>query len=136
MTPAELAAATGTQQQAVEAWAWAVDAHDLATLEGDRLIGHEDIAVILLDELRPEYLGGQFMHATIASLDWGGMADFFRTGEPIRDRPDRYRIAIERLTAQDIAVFFQEALRPCPSSSPTSRRAAASSTCTAAAADG
>ena len=36
--------------------------------------------MILLDELRPEYLGGQFMHATIASLDWGGMADFFRTG--------------------------------------------------------
>jgi SAM-dependent methyltransferase len=114
MTPAALAAATGTQPQAVEAWAWAVDAHDLATLEGDRLIGHEDIAVILLDELRPEYLGGQFMHATIASLDWGGMADFFRTGEPVRDRPDRYRIAIERLTAQDIAVFFQEALSALP----------------------
>ena len=114
MTPAELAAATGTHPQAVEAWAWAVDAHDLATLEGDRLIGHEDIAVILLDELRPEYLGGQFMHATIASLDWGGMADFFRTGEPIRDRPDRYRMAIERLTAQDIAVFFQEALADLP----------------------
>jgi SAM-dependent methyltransferase len=70
--------------------------------------------VILLDELRPEYLGGQFMHATVASLDWGGMADFFRTGEPIRDRPDRYRIAIERLTAQDIAVFFQEALSALP----------------------
>ena len=74
MTPAELAAATGTHPQAVEAWAWAVDSHDLATLEDDRLIGHEDIAVILLDELRPEYLGGQFVHATVASLDWGGMA--------------------------------------------------------------
>ena len=70
--------------------------------------------MILLDELRSEYLGGQFMHATIASLDWGGMADFFRTGEPMRDRPDRYRVAIERLTAQDIAVFFQEALSELP----------------------
>jgi len=30
MTPAELATATGTHPQAVEAWAWAVDAHDLA----------------------------------------------------------------------------------------------------------
>src|SRR6188472_3002933 len=114
MTPAQLAAATGTHQQAVEAWAWAVDAHDLATLEGDRLIGHEDIAVILLDEMRSEYLGGQFMHATIASLDWGAMVDFFRTGSPVRDRPDRYRIAIERLTAQDVAVFFQEALAELP----------------------
>jgi SAM-dependent methyltransferase len=114
MTPGELAAATGTHQPAVEAWAWAVDAHDLATFEGDRLHVDEDIAVILLDELRPEYLGGQFVHAAIASLDWGGMADFFRTGQPIRERPDRYRAAIERLTAQDIAVFFQEALADLP----------------------
>jgi SAM-dependent methyltransferase len=114
LTPAELAAATGTRQPAIEAWGWAADAHDLVTLEDDRLTVDEDIAVILLDELRSEYLGGQFMHATIASLDWGGMADFFRTGEPIRERPDRYRVAIERLTAQDIAVFFQEALSMLP----------------------
>ena len=51
---------------------------------------------------------------TVASLDWGGMLDFFRTGEPIRQRPDRYRVAIERLTAQDIGVFFQEALAALP----------------------
>jgi SAM-dependent methyltransferase len=114
LTPAELATATGTREPAVEAWGWAADAHDLVTLEDGRLTNHEDIAVILLDELRSEYLGGQFMHATIASLDWGGMADFFRTGEPMRERPDRYRVAIERLTAQDIAVFFQEALSELP----------------------
>jgi SAM-dependent methyltransferase len=114
LTAAELATATGTREPAVQAWGWAADAHDLITLDGDRLTVDEDIAIILLDELRPEYLGGQFMHATIASLDWGGMADFFRTGEPIRDRPDRYRVAIERLTAQDIAVFFQEALSELP----------------------
>ena len=77
------------------------------------------------------------MHATVASLDWGGMADFFRTGEPIRERPDRYRIAIERLTAQDIAVFFQEALvGPAAARRRPRRRAAASSTSTAAAAAG
>ncbi len=110
----ELAKATGTREHAIEAWAWAADAHDLATLEGDRLTADEDVAIVLLDELRPEYLGGQFMHATVASLDWGGMADFFRTGEPIHERPDRYRVAIERLTAQDIAVFFQEALSVLP----------------------
>jgi len=114
LTVDELAAQAGCQTKAVEAWGWAADAHDLATLEGDRLTVDEDVAVVLLDESRPDYLGGQFVHATVASLDWGGMVDFFRTGEPIRERPDRYRVAIERLTAQDNAVFFQEALAELP----------------------
>jgi tRNA G46 methylase TrmB len=42
------------------------------------------------------------------------MVEFFRTGQPLGTRPDRYRVAIERLTAQDIAVFFQEALAELP----------------------
>ena len=42
------------------------------------------------------------------------MEDFFRTGQPITERPDRYRMAIERLTRQDIAVFFQEVLAAMP----------------------
>src|SRR5215471_18071180 len=114
ITPADLAAATSCHPPAVEAWAWAADAHDLATLERDRLTSHDDIAAVLLDTDRPEYLGGQFIHATVASLDWGGMVEFFRTGQPQAERPDRYRMAIERLTAQDIAVFFQEALAALP----------------------
>jgi ubiquinone/menaquinone biosynthesis C-methylase UbiE len=109
-----LAGLAGCQPKAVEAWAWAADAHDLVTLADERLIVDEEVAVVLLDETRSEFLGGQFVHATVASLDWGSMLDFFRTGEPIRDRPDRYRMAIERLTAQDIAVFFQEALSALP----------------------
>ena len=36
------------------------------------------------------------------------------TGRPVASRPDRYREAIERLTRQDIAVFFQEALAALP----------------------
>ena len=114
LTPDELAAETGCQPTAVETWAWAADAHDLVTLEDGRLTVDEDVAIILLDDLRSEYLGGQFVHAAVASLDWGGIVEFFRTGEPIRERPDRYRLAIERLTAQDIAVFFQEALAELP----------------------
>jgi SAM-dependent methyltransferase len=47
-------------------------------------------------------------------MDWGGMTAFFRTGQPITDRPDRYRTAIERLTRQDIAVFVQEVLAALP----------------------
>ena len=69
---------------------------------------------MLLDETRPEFLGGQFVHSVIASLDWGGMLDFFRTGRPTPERPDRYRVSIERLTVQDVAVFFQEALAELP----------------------
>jgi hypothetical protein len=66
--------------------------------------------------------------------DWGGMVDFF--GPPTDpERPDAHRVAIERLTAQDIAVFFQEALAAY-SSSPTCHAAAAWSTSTAAAAAG
>ncbi len=114
LTVGDLARDAGCVPEAIDAWAWAADAHDLVTLDGDRLTVDDDVAVILLDEGRPDYLGGQFVHAAVASLDWGGMVDFFRTGEPIRSRPDRYRVAIERLTAQDIAVFFQEALAALP----------------------
>ncbi len=114
LAPADLATQAGCHERAIEAWAWAADAHDLATLEDGRLTIDDDLAVVLLDTNRSEFLGGQFVHATVASLDWGGMLDFFRTGEPIGERPDRYRAAIERLTAQDIAVFFQEALAELP----------------------
>ena len=114
ITPAELAAATGTQPEAIDAWSWAGDAHELTTLEDGRLTIDEDVARILLDDQQPDFLGGQFVHAVVASMDWGGMAAFFRDGVPLRDRPDRYRAAIERLTRQDIAVFFQEVLSALP----------------------
>lgn len=114
LTPAELAAATATAPMAVEAWSWATDAHDLTTYEDGRIAVDADVAATLLDDDRPDFLGGQFVHAVVASMDWGGMVDFFRTGRPIAARPDRYRAAIERLTRQDIAVFFQEALAALP----------------------
>jgi SAM-dependent methyltransferase len=74
----------------------------------------EDVAEVLLDGDRADFLGGQFVHAVVASMDWGGMPEFFRTGTPIGSRPDRYRVAIETLTRQDIAVFFQEVLAALP----------------------
>jgi SAM-dependent methyltransferase len=114
ITPADGAATTETQPEAVEAWSWASDAHDLAVLEDGRLTIDADVAEILLDDQRAEFLGGQFIHAVVASMDWGGMEDFFRTGQPLASRPDRYRAAIERLTRQDIAVFFQEVLAALP----------------------
>jgi SAM-dependent methyltransferase len=114
LSATELARQSGCEIGPVKAWVSAADAHELAELRDDRLVLDEDTAVILLDEARPEFLGGQFVHSVIASLDWGEMLDFFRTGEPIRERPDRYRQSIERLTVQDVAVFFQEALAELP----------------------
>ena len=90
------------------------DAHRLVTIEDGLVRLDDDTAIVLFDDDRPEFIGGQFVHSVIASLDWGGMLEFFRTGEPISDRPDRYRASIERLTVQDIAVFFQEALAELP----------------------
>lgn len=114
LTTADLAGATNTHAEAVEAWAWASDAHDLTTFGDGRLTMEADTAAILLDGDRADFLGGQFVHAVVASMDWGGMAEFFRTGKPIADRPSRYRQAVETLTRQDIAVFFQEVLAALP----------------------
>ncbi len=114
LTTGELAAAAGCRPEAIDVWAWAADAHELATLDGDRLTIDDATAMVLLDDQRPEFLGGQVVHSVTASLDWGGMLEFFRTGQPIATRPDRYRASIERLTVQDIAVFFQEVLAQVP----------------------
>lgn len=114
LTPSELATSTATDREAVETWVWAADAHRLVTLDEGRVAIDPDLAAMLLDIDRPDHLGGQFIHAVVAAMDWGGIADFFRSGTPVAARPDRYRVAIERLTRQDIAVFFQEVLAALP----------------------
>jgi SAM-dependent methyltransferase len=114
LSATDLAERAGCALRPIEAWVWAADAQGLAELRDDRLVLDEDTAAILLDEARPEFLGGQFVHSVVASLDWSHMLEFFRTGEPIRQRPDRYRQSIERLTVQDVAVFFKEALAELP----------------------
>ncbi len=114
MTADELARRTGTEPALIGRWAWGAGAHDLIELEEDRLRMPQDVAGILLDASRPEYLGGQFLHAAIGSLDFGDLMGVLRTGVPVASRPDRYRQAIERLTVQDIAVFFQEVLPAIP----------------------
>jgi SAM-dependent methyltransferase len=114
LTPAELARRTGTEPRLVSDWAWGADAHDLVTMEDGRIAVPDDVAVVLLDAARSEYLGGQFLHAATGSLDYAHLLEVFRTGMPVASRPDRYRAAIERLTVQDIAVFFQEVLVSVP----------------------
>ncbi len=114
LTLDELARRTSTQRPLVARWAWGADAHDLVDLDGDRVTAIEDVATILLDSDRAEYLGGQYLHATVGSLDFGSLGDVIRTGEPLPSRPDRYRVAIERLTVQDVSVFFKELLAALP----------------------
>jgi SAM-dependent methyltransferase len=114
LSASDLAASAGCVKPAVDAWLWAADAHQLVTLDGGRATLDWETAAVLLEDTRPEFLGGQFAHSVVASLDWGGMIEFFRSGRPIAERPDRYRTSIERLTVQDIAVFFGEALAALP----------------------
>jgi len=114
LTVAELARRTKTAPDLVGRWAWGAAAHELVTLDHDRVAVPGDVAAILLDADRPEHLGGQFQFAATGSLDFGGLPELFRSGVSPAARPDRYRVAIERLTVQDIAVFFQEVLPAVP----------------------
>ena len=110
----DLAVRTSTHPRAVETWAWAAGAHGLVGSDDGVLTIDPETALILLDEQRSEFLGGQFVHSVVATLDWDRMIDFFRTGVPVPSRPDRYRAAIEQVTRQDIAVFFSEGLAAMP----------------------
>ena len=79
LSPEQLAADRGCRPEAIDAWARASDAHRLVTIEDGLVMLDEDTAIVLLDDDRPEFIGGQFVHSVIASLDWGGMLEFFRT---------------------------------------------------------
>ena len=114
LTRAELAAAATAAAEPISAWCDAAYAADLVADDGRRVSLDPDVASILLDKDRPEYLGGQFTYTVTASLDYGRMAEYVRTGLPVGSRSARYYWAIEQLTRQDIAVFFEEALAALP----------------------
>jgi SAM-dependent methyltransferase len=114
LTPAELAEATGTDSAAVDAWVHGADAGDLVAFDGERVRVDDDVAAVLLDDDRPEFLGGQFVATVVSSMDHDRLAGFFRSGAVMAERPPRFHRAIESVTVQDIAVFFQEALAALP----------------------
>jgi SAM-dependent methyltransferase len=109
-----LAAATECQPEPTTAWLRAANAHELVDFDGTRATLGEDLAAVLLDDDRPEFLGGQVVSTVVASLDYERLVEFFHTGVPIAERPPRYHRAIEKVTVQDIAVFFQEGLAALP----------------------
>jgi SAM-dependent methyltransferase len=113
--PDALATATGCRPDPVRTWVRAAHAGDLVALdEGGRARLEEDVVSVLLDDTHPEYLGGQFVVAVVSSLDYAGLTEYFRTGRTIDERPPRFHRAIEAVTVQDIAVFFQEGLAQLP----------------------
>jgi SAM-dependent methyltransferase len=114
LTVDELAAGADCRPEPVEAWLRAAHAGDLVGLDRGRATLADDVAAVLLDDTHPEYLGGQFVVAVVSSLDYVGLVDFFRTGRAIPERPPRFHRAIEAVTVQDIAVFFQEGLAELP----------------------
>lgn len=114
LTADELAVAAGCGPAPVGAWVRAAHAGDLIELDEGRAAVADDIAAILLDDTHPDYLGGQYVVAAVSSLDYAGLAEFFRTGRTIAERPPRFHRAIEAVSAQDIAVFFQEGLAELP----------------------
>lgn len=114
ITPTDLASAAGCAAEPVDAWVRASHASALIEHDGTRVRMDEAEASVLLDDTRPEYLGGQFVAAVVSSLDYADLADFFKTGRPINERPPRFHRAIEAVTVQDIAVFFQEGLAVLP----------------------
>ena len=114
LTADELAAGAECRPEPVAAWLRAAHAGDLVGLDRGRATLADDVAAVLLDDTHPEYLGGQFVVAVVSSLDYVGLVDFFRTGRTIPERPPRFHRAIEAVTVQDIAVFFQEGLAELP----------------------
>jgi SAM-dependent methyltransferase len=114
LTPDALAADAGCVAEPVLAWCRAAYASELLDHDAGRFVLQPETATILLDEERPEYLGGQFVYAAVASLDYGSIAELFRAGRHVDERPPRYWRAIEQLTRQDTAIFFEEALAALP----------------------
>ena len=70
----DLATAAGCAPAPVEAWVRAAHASELVEFDGERVTLSADTASVLLDDSRPEYLGGQFVAAVVSSLDYAGAA--------------------------------------------------------------
>jgi SAM-dependent methyltransferase len=114
LSVAQLATTGDCVAESVAAWVRAAHAGDLIELHDDRVVLDPDLATVLLDDTAPQFLGGHVASAVVSTLDYDRLLDFFRTGQPLAERPPRFHRAIERVTAQDITVFFQEGLAALP----------------------
>ncbi len=136
LTIAELARRARTSPDVTGRWAWGAAAHDLVELVDDRVTLPADVGAILLDPDRPEHLGGQFQFAATGSLDFGGLPELFRTGQPPGRGPIATGSPSSGSPSRTSPCSSRRSCRRCRSWSPTSRPAAGSSTSTAVAAGG
>ena len=109
-----LADAAECSEPAVRTWALAAHASEIVDLADEAVRIDPDMAAVLLDEQKPDYLGGQFIFTVTSSMDHAALAAAMRSGVPVGERPPRYHRAVERLTRQDTAVFFEEGLAFLP----------------------
>jgi SAM-dependent methyltransferase len=119
MTSEDVALAARCALGPVDGWCRAAYAYRLLELVDPeeatlRFSIDPGLAAVLLDEELPEYLGGQFVFTVGASIEHGGMVEFFRTGEPLGERSTRFHRAVEKLNAQDTVLFMEEALPKLP----------------------
>ncbi len=124
----ELAVAARCAERPVDGWARASFAYGLLDVDfvgrsapdddlapsANRFRLDPDLAAVLLDETQPEFLGGQFSFTVGASLDYGSMVDFMRTGRPSPGRTARFHRSVEKLNAQDTALFHEQVLPQLP----------------------
>lgn len=114
VTADELASTAEVHPPAADLWLRGAYAHRIVGLasagEPPRFSIDPALAEILVDEASSYYLGGQFVRSIVSTLDYGELAEFFRTGRTVAERAPRYHRAIERVTVQDITVFMDEGL--------------------------
>jgi ubiquinone/menaquinone biosynthesis C-methylase UbiE len=76
----DLAAQAGLDAGAVRAWCSAAESLGLVKARGKKLHMTERMKEMMLDASSPDYLGGQFSHLALRSLDYGGLDGLFRSG--------------------------------------------------------
>jgi ubiquinone/menaquinone biosynthesis C-methylase UbiE len=99
ISPRQLASALAMHLPAVHAWCSAAVSYGLVGKKNGRLYLKPRIKALLLDKKNPHYLGGQFSYLALRSLEYGHLADLFRSGRT-REMSSTLR-AIEQATDWD-----------------------------------
>jgi len=114
---ADLAQQAGCAPSTVDVWSRAGYAFGLLELDlsdEPRFRIDAELAAMLTDETRADFLGGQFAFSVGASLEHGGLVDVIRSGRPHPDRSATFHRSVERLNAQDTTLFLEQGVSSVP----------------------
>jgi SAM-dependent methyltransferase len=107
LTPQALAARAGRHKAAVRLWCEAAAAMGLVAERGGRFALPRALVPLLVDESRPEYLGGHLDYLALRSLDYDAFDELFRDGRPSA-RPQRHLVeAFAHATKWDHTAFLE-----------------------------